>query len=170
MRLQSLLKYKQKRRATSPEPSFDSQEPTAESLHFVVHRHQATHLHFDFRLELDGVLKSWVVPKGPSMNPKDKRLALQVEDHPLAYQNFEGMIPEGNYGAGVVEIWDKGTYDAVGIPQRQRSETELQQQLQKGSLKFVLHGQKLKGEYALVKMKSKSDNAWLLIKHRDQEA
>ena len=170
MLMHTLRKYRQKRRSDSSEPFIESEKLAANSLQFVVHRHQATHLHFDFRLELEGVLKSWAVPKGPSLNPKEKRLALQVEDHPLAYLNFEGVIPEGNYGAGMVEIWDKGTYHALDTSDRQESEAILRQQLHKGILRFVLNGQKLKGEYVLVKMKSKSDNSWLLIKHNDQDS
>lgn len=132
---------------------------------FVVQKHDASRLHFDFRLEVDGVLKSWAVPKGPSMNPKDKRLAVMVEDHPLDYANFEGVIPEGEYGAGTVEIWDKGTFEiAKGHPSADES-------LKDGRLEFVLHGKKLKGIFALVrtKMDGKDDN-WLLIKKNDEYA
>src|ERR1700752_1312300 len=125
---------------------------------FVVQKHAATRLHYDLRLELDGVLKSWAVPKGPSMNPGDKRLAIQVEDHPFEYRKFEGVIPEGQYGAGEVIIWDEGTYAPEG------SESAAKQ-LERGELKFRLHGKKLRGSFVLVKLKrSAKQNEWLLIK------
>ncbi len=129
---------------------------------FVVQKHRATRLHYDFRLEMEGVLKSWAVPKGPSLDPADKRLAMQVEDHPVSYFDFEGIIPPGNYGAGTVMVWDMGTWE----PQGNASEM-----LEKGDLKFRLVGKKLKGDFALVHMKSlrpgTKGNEWLLIKHRD---
>jgi len=124
---------------------------------FVVHEHHATHVHFDFRLEAKGVLRSWAVPKGPSMNPAEKRLALQVEDHPLSYIDFEGVIPDGEYGAGPVAVWDKGDYEL------QKEERDI--------LEFVLHGKKLKGGFALVHMKGRGKgNQWLLVKRRDEYA
>jgi bifunctional non-homologous end joining protein LigD len=123
---------------------------------FVVHEHHATHLHWDFRLEFAGVLKSWAVPKGPSMNPADKRLAIQVEDHDLDYGNFEGIIPEGQYGAGEVIVWDKGTYEPMG---------DIGEGLQKGHFTFVLHGTRLIGEFALVRLqKGVKGNEWLIFK------
>src|SRR6201981_794274 len=129
---------------------------------FVIQKHDATRLHYDFRLEMDGVLKSWAVPKGPSADPSVKRLAIQVEDHPLDYGGFEGTIPEGNYGAGEVILWDKGTYTTEGSLTAER-------QLRKGDLKIVLDGQKLNGSFVLVKLKNSSkQNEWLLIKHRDE--
>lgn len=137
---------------------------------FVVQRHKASRLHYDFRLELDGVLKSWAVPKGPSMNPKDKRLAMMVEDHPYDYKDFEGEIPEGNYGAGIVEIWDSGTYSDIENSPREEAEKNLRAGLKSGDFKFRLFGKKLKGEFVLVKLKGKDDNSWLLIKHRDDYA
>src|SRR5674476_253684 len=139
-------------------------------LSFVVHRHKATQLHYDFRLEIDGVLKSWAVPKGPSLNPKDKRLAMMVEDHPYDYKDFAGVIPEGNYGAGIVEIWDHGTYADINNSPSDIAEKILLEGLNTGNLKFQLFGKKLKGEFALVKLKSKEDNSWLLIKHNDEFA
>lgn len=137
---------------------------------FVIQRHKASHLHYDFRLELDGVLKSWAVPKGPSLNPKDKRLAMMVEDHPYGYKDFAGIIPEGNYGAGIVEIWDDGTYADIENSSRDFAEKKLRAGLKAGNLKFQLLGQKLKGGFALVKLKAKEDNSWLLIKHNDEYA
>ncbi len=126
---------------------------------FVVHEHHATRLHYDFRLEIAGVLKSWAIPKGPSMNPADKRLAVMVEDHLLEYGDFEGIIPQGHYGAGPVLIWDSGEFEAEGDP-----ETDLQQ----GKLRFTLKGKKLKGGFSLVLMKGRgSGKEWLLIKRQD---
>ena len=138
-------------------------------LKFVIQRHAASRLHYDFRLEMDGVLKSWAVPKGPSLNPEDKRLAMMVEDHPFAYRTFEGSIPEGNYGAGEVEIWDEGTYEPLQKVKGKTDDLIMQHELHTGSMKFVLSGKKLKGEFALVKIKNvESGDPWLLIKHRDQ--
>ena len=136
---------------------------------FVVQRHHASSLHYDFRLELDGVLKSWAVPKGPSLNPKDKRLAMMVEDHPYDYRTFEGVIPAGNYGAGLVHIFDEGTYQSLAKSRKEDSK-ELKKGLLSGNLKFRLNGRILKGEFALVKLKNAGDNSWLLIKHRDEFA
>ena len=171
----ALKKYISKRNfKKTPEPSGKKQKSTRtvatrRNLTFVVQRHDASHLHYDFRLELDGVLKSWAIPKGPSLNPTDKRLAVQVEDHPLSYGKFEGVIPKGNYGAGTVEIWDNGTYtpdeDTNGNPTAM-----LRKGLQSGSLKIRLHGKKLKGSFALVRLKDGKDKNWLLIKHRDEFA
>src|SRR5258707_392284 len=156
----ALEEYKRKRRfeeTPEPPPKIEKQ-----SRHrFVVQRHDATRLHYDFRLEMKGVLKSWTVPKGPSLDPSVKRLAIHVEDHPLDYGGFEGAIPEGNYGAGEVILWDKGTYSTEGS-------LSAEEQLRKGDLKIVLHGQKLKGSFVLVKLKKPSkQNERLLIKHRD---
>ena len=123
---------------------------------FIVHEHHASRLHYDFRLEVDGVLKSWAVPKGPSMNPSDKRLAVMVPDHPLVYASFQGIIPEGMYGAGEVIIWDEGTCRVI------------EGDLTEGKLVFDLRGEKLKGRFVLAKMKGRDD--WLLIKSRDEHA
>ena len=127
------------------------------SLRFVVHEHDASHLHYDFRLEMGGVLRSWALPKGPSMDPSEKRLAVQVENHPLEYIGFKGTIPEGEYGAGRVAIWDHGTYTLL--------------EEKGGEIKFSLEGEKLRGSFVLVKLKrSKKGNDWLLIKHKDEFA
>ena len=135
------------------------------SLIFVVQKHQSSHLHYDFRLEVNGVLKSWAIPKGPSMKPAEKRLAVMVEDHPLNYAGFEGTIPEGNYGAGTVEIWDSGTWEPLAGFENAEKE------LEKGLLEFSLYGKKLKGEFMLVKMeKSYTKDGWLLIKKNDEFA
>jgi bifunctional non-homologous end joining protein LigD len=139
-------------------------------LEFVVHKHFASHLHFDLRLELDGVLKSWAVPKGPSINPKDKKLAVMVEDHPLEYKDFEGIIPEGNYGAGKVYIWDYGTYHALDTDDMQQSSRILREGLEKGHMTFILNGEKLRGEFALIRLKKASPKDWLLIKKNDEFA
>lgn len=165
----SLLKYKSKRNfSSSPEPEGIVKKKKS-SLSFVVQRHKASRLHYDFRLEIDGVLKSWAVPKGPSMNPNDKRLAMMVEDHPYSYKNFKGVIPSG-YGAGIVEIWDKGEYTDIERSGKNIDEKKLKAGLKSGSLKFILEGKKLKGEFTLVKLKSDQENAWLLIKHNDKYA
>ncbi|MEI9910389.1 MAG: DNA ligase D [Bacteroidota bacterium] len=142
-------------------------EKTGKTFRFVVQRHQASHLHYDFRLELDGVLKSWAVPKGPSLNPSEKRLAVMVEDHPVDYITFKGTIPAGNYGAGKVEIWDNGTFSPVNAKHEPVSEKEALQSLKKGELKFLLKGKKLKGEFVLIRLKNNEKN-WLLIKHKDE--
>lgn len=165
----SLVKYRSKRNfSASPEPE-GAIKKDAPALSFVVQRHKASHLHYDLRLEMDGVLKSWAVPKGPSMNPADKRLAMMVEDHPYSYKDFKGVIPSG-YGAGIVEIWDKGKYTDLESSEKKIAEKKLKAGLKAGSLKFTLMGKKLKGEFALVKLKGKQENAWLLIKHNDQYA
>lgn len=163
----SLAKYRKKRSfQESPEPQGGASEDNA--LRFVVQKHDASHLHYDFRLEMDGVLKSWAVPKGPSLNAADKRLAMFVEDHPYDYRHFEGIIPKGNYGAGTVMVWDEGTYEPIDEVQGKAAmEKSLSKQLKAGSMKFILHGKKLKGEFALVKTKGMGENAWLLIKHDD---
>jgi bifunctional non-homologous end joining protein LigD len=156
-----LNEYKKKRDfKKTAEPAGDERHHGADRV-FVVQKHAATHLHYDLRLEVDGVLKSWAVPKGPSLNPGDKRLAMQVEDHPFEYRNFEGSIPKGEYGGGEVIIWDQGTYAPEGT-------LSTKDQLAKGELKFQLHGEKLRGSFVLVKLRKPGNkNEWLLIKHRD---
>lgn len=167
---EQLKTYRAKRDFTkTAEPSGKTaKKRKSEGLSFVVQKHDATRLHYDFRLELDGVLKSWAVTKGPSTNPADKRLAVHVEDHPLDYGSFEGTIPEGEYGGGTVMLWDEGTWEPIGDPH---------EGLKKGDLKFTLHGKRMKGEWVLVHMKGRDTKSrsgsrenWLLIKHRDKYA
>lgn len=165
----ALSTYRKKRSFNdTPEPQ--AGEPEADQLRFVVQKHDASHLHYDFRLEIKGVLKSWAVPKGPSLNPADKRLAVEVEDHPYDYKDFEGTIPEGNYGAGTVIVWDEGTYEPLQPADKKSAEKDLYKQWKAGSIKFKLNGKKLKGEFALFKMKGRGENAWLLVKHKDKYA
>lgn len=164
-----LKEYKKKRNfRNTPEPSGRKQR-AGKQLRFVVQRHDATRLHYDFRLELDGVLKSWAVPKGPSMNSADKRLAVHVEDHPVDYIDFAGIIPEGNYGAGVVQVWDHGYYIPVNAEIEPITEKEALKWLKNGELKFVIKGSKLSGEFVFVRLKRDEKN-WLLIKHNDEFA
>jgi len=168
MKTMALTNYKRKRVfAETPEP--EGGKPSGEALRFVVQKHAASHLHYDFRLEMEGVLKSWAVPKGPSMDPSVKRLAMMVEDHPYDYRTFEGTIPQGNYGAGIVMVWDEGVYHAADetFSSKQAEDKALRHQLYAGKLKFVMHGKKLKGEFALVKTTARGENAWLLMKIQD---
>jgi bifunctional non-homologous end joining protein LigD len=164
----TLSKYKEKRNfKESPEPT--GGEPDSTKHCFVIQKHHASRLHYDFRLEMEGVLKSWAVPKGPSTDPDIKRLAMMVEDHPFDYKNFEGIIPSG-YGAGTVIVWDNGYYelaDAEG-KDKKTQDKELIKGIAKGKLHVVLHGKKLKGEYALIKTHGKAENAWLLFKVKDE--
>jgi len=166
----ALTLYNKKRNFKETSEPSGKLKKSASKLEFVVQRHKASRLHYDFRLEMDGVLKSWAVPKGPSLNPKDKRLAMMVEDHPYDYKNFKGVIPEGNYGAGIVEIWDNGMYADIGNSSKEAAEKKLKSGLKAGNLKFRLFGKKLKGEFALVKLNGTEDNSWLLIKHNDEYA
>ncbi len=165
----SLTKYKSKRKfEETPEPSGKAKKAGGKLI-FVVQRHHASHLHYDFRLELNGTLKSWAVPKGPSLNPKDKRLAMMVEDHPIDYATFEGDIPAGNYGAGQVDVWDHGTYEPIDEHAEVITPAAFNKALHAGNIKFRMHGKHLKGDFALVNMK-KDEKTWLLIKHRDKYA
>src|ERR1700749_2859549 len=157
----ALEEYKRKRdfkQTPEPPPKLEK----GKQRRFVVQKHRATRLHYDFRLEMEGVLKSWAVPKGPSLDPADKRLAMQVEDHPVSYFDFEGIIPEGNYGAGTVMVWDVGKWEPLG---------DADAMLAKGDLKFRLHGKKLNGEFVLAHMRSRRPGSkgteWLLIKKKD---
>lgn len=165
----SLRKYTSKRiLSQSKEPQAVVKKNTKHELRFVVQEHAARHLHYDLRLEVHGVLKSWAIPKGPSMNPHDKRLAIMVEDHPYDYQYFHGTIPAG-YGAGKVAIWDKGTYH-VDNNTSLDSEKLMKKGLLKGEIRFTLKGKKLKGEFVLVKLKrSEKGNEWLLIKRTPEK-
>lgn len=171
-----LEEYKRKRRfSETPEPA--PKLDKSKGHRFVVQRHRATRLHYDFRLEMEGVLKSWAVPKGPSLSPGDKRLAMEVEDHPVSYFDFEGIIPEGNYGAGTVMVWDVGTWEPLSsmpvdgeyVP---GTEADAIAMLKKGDLKFRLHGKRLNGDFALIHMKARrpgsKGNEWLMIKKHDQ--
>jgi DNA ligase D-like protein (predicted polymerase)/DNA ligase D-like protein (predicted 3'-phosphoesterase) len=164
----SLATYNKKRDfKQSSEPK--GKKSDSNRFRFVVQRHDATRLHYDFRLELDGVLKSWAVPRGPSLDPTQRRLAVMVEDHPVDYINFKGIIPEGNYGAGNVDIWDAGRFTPVNAQHKSITEKEALQGIRNGELKFALQGKKLRGEFVLVRLKGEEKN-WLLIKHRDEFA
>src|SRR5512139_1412959 len=164
-----LKEYASKREfEKTPEPK-PGQGHEGARLMFVVHKHAARALHYDLRLELEGVLKSWAVPRGPSLDPSLKRLAVMVEDHPLDYKEFEGVIPEGNYGAGSVIIWDRGFYHHPSARDRKESEKLLLDGLRRGDMKFVLNGKKLQGEFALVKT-GMGEKSWLLLKKKDRYA
>lgn len=153
----SLTEYKKKRRFNkTPEPGPEKKRTKSGRI-FVIQKHRASALHYDFRLEADGVLKSWAVPKGPSLDPSVRRLAMQVEDHPVDYADFEGVIPEGEYGGGTVMVWDYGTYEP-------EETDDVSAAIRKGELKFSLKGKKLQGSWVLVKTRNRQ---WLLIKHRD---
>ena len=164
----SLSRYQSKRDfSKTAEPSGDSAVAVSERRRFVIQKHAASRLHYDFRLELDGVFKSWAVTRGPSLDPKEKRLAVEVEDHPLAYGDFEGTIAAGQYGGGTVMIWDRGYWTPEGDESPEHA-------LKKGTLKFKLDGEKLHGSWVLVRMKRDRNGGkrtnWLLIKHRDEFA
>jgi bifunctional non-homologous end joining protein LigD len=165
-----LAEYKRKRdftKTAEPEGSA-SRRRSARALKFVVQKHAASHLHFDFRLELDGVMKSWAVQKGPSYDPGVRRLAMEVEDHPIEYNTFEGTIPKGEYGGGTVMLWDRGTYE----PEGGGGPDALREGYERGDLKIVLHGKRLRGGWVLVRMRRDEGGRaqWLLIKHRDELA
>ena len=144
--------------------------PSRGFLRFVVHKHDASQLHYDLRLELDGVLKSWAVPKGPSLDPSEKRLAMMVDDHPLDYRDFEGVIPIGAYGGGTVMIWDEGMFVALHQTDRDGSAEAFRAGLERGQFTFVVFGEKIKGEFALVRFKRAGEKTWLLLKKRDHFA
>ena len=164
-----LKNYESKRKfEKTPEPK-PGLRRKGKGLVFVVQKHAARALHYDLRLELEGVLKSWAVPRGPSLDPSVKRLAVMVEDHPLDYKDFEGLIPEHNYGAGSVIVWDRGVYHHPSAKDGKESEQLLQDGLKKGDMKFVLEGEKLRGEFALVKTR-KDEKSWLLLKKKDTHA
>jgi DNA ligase D-like protein (predicted 3'-phosphoesterase) len=151
----------------TPEPQA-SRGPASPSPIFVIQKHAASHLHYDFRLEVDGVLKSWAIPKGPSTDPKDKRLAVPTEDHPLSYAGFEGVIPPGEYGGGTVLVWDTGVYR--NLTEKKGGPIPMGQALAHGHVKVWLEGRKLKGGYALTRFKTGKDEAWLLVKADDEAA
>src|ERR1700744_4133662 len=161
----SLTTYRKKRDfAKTAEPSGKGKVVASKQRRFVIQKHDATRLHYDFRLEFDGVFKSWAVTRGPSLDPKDKRLAVEVEDHPLEYGDFEGTIPKGQYGGGTVQLWDRGYWES----------DDPEGGFKKGDLKFTLHGEKLHGSWVLVRMRHDRNGGkrtnWLLIKHRDEFA
>ena len=163
-----LQKYNEKRDFEKTKEPKGIERASKGALRFVVQKHAASHLHYDFRLEIDGVLVSWAVPKGPSANPADKRLAMHVEDHPMDYIDFEGTIPKGEYGGGTVMVWDIGTYEPEGGEPVSKHNAVMKKQHASGSIKIVLHGKKLKGSWALVEMHGRGENQWLLIKHKDE--
>lgn len=163
----SLDKYKSKRDfKKSSEPKAKKSTKKNKQPLFVVQKHAASKLHYDFRLEIKGVLKSWAVPKGPSLNPADKRLAIETEDHPLDYASFEGTIPKGHYGAGKVVIWDQGTYQNIKKNKAGKG-VEIEESYKKGQIEFKLQGKKLKGNFVLIRFKPKKQ--WLLIKMKDKD-
>jgi bifunctional non-homologous end joining protein LigD len=164
-----LAEYRRKRNFTvSAEPRGGGSR-RARRLAYVIQKHAASHLHFDLRLEQDGVMKSWAVPKGPSLDPSVRRLAMEVEDHPIEYNAFEGTIPKGEYGGGTVMIWDRGSYQYAG--DNPDPIEGLRRGYEKGDFKFSLHGERLRGSWALVRMRREAGRAqWLLIKHRDEYA
>lgn len=162
-----LAEYNAKRDFTrTAEPAGTVPRGKSKTLHFVIQKHAASHLHYDFRLELDGVMKSWAVPKGPSLDPTVRRLAMEVEDHPISYNTFEGTIPQGEYGGGTVMLWDRGTYEAEdggGVE-------ELRRGYEKGELRFQMSGKRLQGGFVLARLRRPGRPQWLLIKRRDEHA
>jgi bifunctional non-homologous end joining protein LigD len=167
-----LTEYRRKRDFTRTGEPEGGKRKKSPRLAYAIQKHAASRLHYDLRLELDGVMKSWAIPKGPSLDPSVKRLAIHVEDHPIEYNAFEGTIPEGEYGGGTVMMWDQGTYTSPG--QEDDREDALREGYRKGDFKFVLRGKRLKGSWVLVRTRAGGDksrqNQWLLIKHRDAEA
>jgi bifunctional non-homologous end joining protein LigD len=170
---EQLTEYREKRdfkRTAEPEGGARRSASDGKKLNFVIQKHAATRLHFDLRLELDDVMKSWAVPKGPSADPAIKRLAMQVEDHPMEYNTFEGTIPKGEYGGGTVMLWDRGWYE----PEKGGGEDGVREGLRKGDLKVIFHGKRMKGSWVLVRTRgwggggSSGKPSWLLIKHRDE--
>ena len=162
-----LAEYNAKRDFTrTAEPAGKVPKARGKSLHFVIQKHAASHLHYDFRLELDGVMKSWAVPKGPSLDPTVRRLAMEVEDHPISYNTFEGTIPKGEYGGGTVMLWDRGTYE----PEDGGGAESLRRGYEKGELRFQMHGKRLQGGFVLARLRRPGRPQWLLIKRRDDHA
>ena len=164
----TLEKYRERRDfSRTPEPRGE-QDAAGPHPRFIIQKHRATTLHYDFRLEVDGVLKSWAVPKGPSMNPKEKRLAVPTEDHPLDYAGFEGVITERSYGAGTVLVWDRGTY--TNLTEMKGERVGVAEALRRGHVSFRLEGEKLRGGYALTRFRTGKGEAWLLVKMDDADA
>ncbi len=165
-----LSEYRRKRDFSRTGEPRGGGRKTTSRLAYVIQKHAATRLHYDLRLELDGVMKSWAVPKGPSLDPSVKRLAIYVEDHPIEYNTFEGTIPRGEYGGGTVMVWDRGTYTYAG--DADDAEAALREGYRKGDFKFLLRGKRLKGSWVLVRTRGRGgrQQEWLLIKHRDDEA
>jgi DNA ligase D-like protein (predicted 3'-phosphoesterase) len=162
-----LAEYNAKRDfSRTAEPAGKVPKARGKTLHFVIQKHAASHLHYDFRLELDGVMKSWAVPKGPSLDPTVRRLAMEVEDHPISYNTFEGTIPQGEYGGGTVMLWDRGTYEADDAGGAE----SLRRGYEKGELRFVMHGKRLQGGFVLARLRRPGRPQWLLIKRRDDHA
>jgi bifunctional non-homologous end joining protein LigD len=163
----ALAEYNAKRDfSKTKEPAGKVPRTKGRTLHFVIQKHAASHLHYDLRLELDGVMKSWAVPKGPSLDPSVKRLAMEVEDHPISYNTFEGTIPEGEYGGGTVMLWDRGTYE----PEDGGGVEALREGYRRGDLKVVFNGKRMKGSWVLVRMRRPGRPQWLFIKHDDAHA
>ncbi len=162
-----LAEYKKKRDLKkTPEPSGKKKRKGKKPL-FVIQKHDASSLHYDFRIEIEGVLKSWAVPKGPSTDPREKRLAILTEDHPMDYADFEGVIPKGEYGAGAVLVWDKGTYKNL---KKDKNQVSMKEAFEDGHIEIFLEGKKLRGGYALIKTSKGKKDQWLLIKMKDEEA
>ncbi|MBS4537451.1 DNA ligase [Clostridium sp. D2Q-11] len=163
---EKLNKYNEKRKFSStPEPKGNSSKNSDKPI-FVIQKHNASNLHYDFRIEIDGVLKSWAIPKGPSTDPRKRRLAMPTEDHPMKYADFEGVIPKGNYGAGEVIVWDNGTYENL----KENNSPTVEESLKEGHLTIWLNGKKLKGGYALIRTSKGKDERWILVKMKDDEA
>lgn len=165
-----LKEYRSKRNFDRTAEPFGKQKKGSEKPVFVIHKHDASQLHYDFRIEVDGALKSWAVPKGPSTDPSEKRMAIPTEDHPMEYAHFEGVIPEGEYGAGTVMIWDAGTYRNLKEEQEEQEKKSVSQSLKEGHVTIWLEGKKLKGGYALIRTGKGKNDRWLLIKMDDDEA
>ena len=163
----ALAEYNAKRDfSRTAEPAGKVPKARSKTLHFVIQKHAASHLHYDFRLELDGVMKSWAVPKGPSLDPTVRRLAMEVEDHPISYNTFEGTIPKGEYGGGTVMLWDRGTYE----PEDEGGPESLRRGYEKGELRFRMNGGRLRGGFVLARLRRPGRPQWLLIKRRDDHA
>jgi DNA ligase D-like protein (predicted 3'-phosphoesterase) len=164
-----LQAYREKRDFSRTQEPPGGERPASAAPVFVIQKHDATNLHYDFRLEVDGVLKSWAVPKGPSTDPRERRLAMPTEDHPLEYAGFEGVIPEGEYGGGAVIVWDTGPYRNLRA-EKDEDQRSMAESLEDGKVEIWLEGEKLRGGYALIRTGKGDDARWLLIKMKDDEA